>query len=559
LVLWLFVFLLTMMTASGQAQSVGTITTIAGDGFKDDTGSGRFAGDDGQATSASFNGSRGIAVDGSGNLYVADYRNHRIRKVSPTGIITTVAGALAGFSGDGGPATSAALLFPLHVCLDGSGNLYIADSGNNRIRMVDASGMITTVAGNGTEISAGDGGQATAASLHSPNSVFVDGSGNLYITEFSFRVRKVDANGTITTVAGDGFKNDNGSGRFTGDGGQATAASLYYPGGVFMDGSGNLYISDSGNHRIRKVDASGMITTVAGNGTAAFAGDGGSATAAGLAPVGIFIDESGNLYIADRGNNRIRKVDASGMITTVAGNGTQGFSGDGGPATAASFNSPVSVFIDGAGNLYISDGGNYRIRKVTWESPTAVGLATFVAYEDHRAVRIVWMTTANREYAGFNLYRSLRPYEGFERLNRTLITGQHRFQYMDREVQANQMYYYRLEAVGVSGETTLFGPIVARVGTSRTFALHQNTPNPFNPATAIRFDLPAPGRVTLRIYNLHGQEIATLLEDEFKPAGSYTLWWDGRDARGARAASGVYLYRLKADSFVETKKMLLLK
>jgi prepilin-type N-terminal cleavage/methylation domain-containing protein len=303
-----------------------------------------------------------------GFMYIADYQNDRIREVSATmaGIITTFVGnGTGGYSGDGGPATSANLFYPYGVAVDSSGNLYIADYYNNRIRMVTAStGIITTVAGNGTEGYSGDGGPATSAELNNPTKSAVDSSGNLYIADYgNQRVRMVTAStGIITTVAG------NGTAGYSGDGGAATSAELWGPYGVAVDSSGNLYIVEIWNFRIRKVTAStGIITTVAGNGTSGYSGDNGAATSAELwTPYGVAVDSSGNLYIADYGNNRIRKVTAStGIITTIAGNGTAGYSGDGGPATSAKLHSPTGSAVDSSGNLYISEYGNNRIRKVT--------------------------------------------------------------------------------------------------------------------------------------------------------------------------------------------------
>ena len=309
-----------------------------------------------------------MALDGSGNLYIADTDNNRIRKVSATGVITTVAGtATAGFSGDGAAATAAQLSIPTDVALDGAGNLYIVDNNNHRIRKVDSAGVITTVAGTGTADTqgrirggfSGDGGAATAAQLAYPRKVALDGAGNLYIADSgNDRIRKVSATGVITTVAGTGMAG------FSGDGGAATAAQLYSPYGVALDGAGNLYFADNRNERIRKVDSAGVITTVAGTGIYGFSGDGGAATAAQLnSPYGVALDGSGNLYIADTSNQRIRKVDSAGVITTVAGSGIFGFGGDGGAAVAAQLKLPFGVAVDGAGNLYIADNRNDRIRK----------------------------------------------------------------------------------------------------------------------------------------------------------------------------------------------------
>jgi len=335
--------------------AVGDITTVAGGRV----GSGL------QSNVANLN-PKAIAVDSTGNLYIADRDNQRIRRMDgATGITTTVAGTgTQGFSGDGGTATTAQLKNPSSVVLDGAGNLYIADSGNQRIRRVDsATGIITTVVGNGAGGFSGDGGPAIIATLNFPEGVALDSADNLYIADTgNQRIRRVDsATGIITTVVG------SGTAGFIGDGGSATAAQLSSPTGVSVDGADNLYIADSGNHRIRRVDgATGVIITVAGNGALGFSGDGGVSTAARLTnPSGVALDGSGNLYIADWGNNRIRRVDgATFIITTIAGNGVQAFSGDGGVSTAAQLNNPAGVVLDSAGNLYIADWGNSRIRRV---------------------------------------------------------------------------------------------------------------------------------------------------------------------------------------------------
>jgi sugar lactone lactonase YvrE len=331
------------------------ITTVAGNGAKG------YGGDGGVATSAELNWPSGVSIDASGNLFIADQYNHRIRKVSAAGIITTVAGnGTGGFGGDGGFATNADLHWPTGVSIDTSGNLFIADQGNNRIRKVSTNGIITTVVGNGTAGYNWDGGAAISAELSSPCGVAVDGIGNLFIADYgNFRIRKVGTNGIITTVAG------NGTGGFA-DGGSATNACIYQPTGVSIDASGNLFIADPSNYRIRKVTIAGIITTVAGNGTGHYGGDGGNATNSNLyQPTGVFIDASGNLFIADCYNHRIRKVSTAGIITTVAGNGTLGYMGDGGTATNAELNYPWGVSVDAGGNLFIADENNNRIRKVT--------------------------------------------------------------------------------------------------------------------------------------------------------------------------------------------------
>jgi sugar lactone lactonase YvrE len=399
----------------------GIITTFAG------TGTQGFSGDNGPASKAQLGGPDAVAVDGAGNVYIAEFVNHRVRKVDPTGTITTFAGnGTQGFAGDNGPATGAQLNFPFGLAVDSSSNVYIGDADNNRVRKVDATGKITTFAGGGT-MGLGDGGPATSARLSTPQGLAFDAAGNLYIAETTgARVRKVDTSGTITTVAGNGglgFSGDSGAAvqaelgealsvavvrtgslagtlyiaegvnfdvrkvdtngiitsfagnRFafgTGDGGPATSAQLGFTEGVAVDSLGNLFITDSSDNAIRKVDTSGVIHTIAGNGQFSFSGDGGPASLATLdLPFGLGLDSAGNLFFAD--NFRVRKIDRSGVINTVAGNGTLGFSGDNGPATQAQIEA-FAVAIDSAGNFYIADTNNQRIRKVD-----TAGIITTVA------------------------------------------------------------------------------------------------------------------------------------------------------------------------------------
>jgi uncharacterized protein (TIGR03437 family) len=297
-------------------------------------------------------------VDAHGNLFIADSQNYRIRKVAPDGTITTVAGTgLRGYSGDGGPATSAALTFPLGVAADAQGNLNITDY--NCVRKVSAGGIISTVAGAAGAGYSGDGGPASSALLNNPRPVAIDVQGSLYIPDrLNYRLRKVSAGGSIATVAG------NGTASYSGDGGAATDAQFNGPWDVTVDAQGNLFVSDSGNHRIRKVSTDGTVTTVAGNGTAGFSGDGGPALSAQLNfPRGLAVDTRGNLFIADYANRRVRKVAPDGTITTVAGTGAIGYDGDGGQATKAALQ-PFFLALDEVGTLYVSDPSG-PVRKVT--------------------------------------------------------------------------------------------------------------------------------------------------------------------------------------------------
>src|SRR5262245_25177990 len=339
----------------------GAISTVVGTGVRG------FSGDGGPAAAAQLGFPAGVAVDLAGSLVIADAGNHRIRIVTPDGVIHTMAGSGdEGFSGDGGPAIAAQLGSPAGIAVDRAGNLFIADPYSSHIRKVNPDGIITTVAGHGTFGFSGDGGPATSAQLGSAGAVVVDGAGNLFIADFNNnRIRKVTAAGVITTVAGTG-RSFPFSGGFSGDGGAASAAQLNLPLGLAVDGD-NLLIADSSNQRVRKVNLGGVITTVAGNGAfTGFSGDFGPATAAELrSPAGVAVDSDGNLFLADTFNNRIRKVNPAGVITTVAGHGEFSFSGDGGPATAAQLNQPHDVVVDAEGNLFIADTQNNRIRRVT--------------------------------------------------------------------------------------------------------------------------------------------------------------------------------------------------
>lgn len=326
-----------------------TINTIAGNGVV------AYTGDGGPATSASLK-PQGIAEDRYGNIYFADDFSHRIRKISSTGVVTTVAGnGSTTYSGDGMAATASAMN-PTGVAVDTFGNIYIADNGNQRIRMVNTSGIISTIAGTGTAGFSGDGTAATLAMIKNPYYIILDVSGNIYFSGDN-RVRKINTSGIISTVAGSGGTT------YGGEGIMATLGGVVAT-GIAVDASGNLYIADKSNNRIRKVNTSGIITTFAGNGTLGSLGDGGPATSAQLyAPHGIAFDSLGNLFVTDYSNYKIRKISTSGIITTFAGIGTNGFFGDGGPATSAKISLSTGITTDYYG-VILSDNGNNRVRRV---------------------------------------------------------------------------------------------------------------------------------------------------------------------------------------------------
>ena len=332
------------------------ITTIAGG---DSAG---YSGDGDSLIHARIDAPIGIGFDGSGNMYFSDDYNFRVRKVDTNCIVNSVAGdGTHGFSGDNGPATLAKFGLVFYIAVGIDGTFYLPDPDNNRIRKISPLGIITTIAGNDSFAYTGDGELATNASIGHPGGIALDHFGNLYFTDVYYCVvRKINTIGIISTVAGTGVYG------YTGDGGLATAATLHSPVDLSIDRVGNIYVSDLKNNVIRKIDPSGIISTVIGTGVYGYTGDGGQARYAELNyPEGIITDAIGNIFFADEENNCVRKVDTFGIITTIAGNGTLGFSGDGGIAISAELQDPAGLAFDRHGNLYITDYMNNRIRKVT--------------------------------------------------------------------------------------------------------------------------------------------------------------------------------------------------
>jgi uncharacterized protein (TIGR03437 family) len=351
---------LTFLAPPCRAQFVTSynISTLAG------TGTSGYSGDSGAAGSAELYGPVTVAVDPAGKLYVSDQLNHVVRTVSTGGGIAAFAGDnLPGYTGDGAAATSAELYSPSGIAFDTSGNIFICDSRTNVIRKVTSAGVISTVAGSyirGPGFS-GDGGLATDAQMSGPTGIAIDKAGNIYVADTgNNRIRKFAVGGNIATIAG-GI-----TASFSGDGARASLSRLNAPRGLALDGAGNLYIADTGNNRIRKIGTDGNINTIAGNGTAGFAGDGGPAVSASLrAPQAVAVDGAGVVYIADYSNSRIRRIALSGAISTIAGNGRFSYTGDGGAALTASFNFPSGVAVASNGNVYVADFQNNVVRLLT--------------------------------------------------------------------------------------------------------------------------------------------------------------------------------------------------
>jgi sugar lactone lactonase YvrE len=359
---------LTLDTRSALATgpTPGTITTIAGTGVAGATG------DNGPATSAELNHPEDVVADRSGNLYIADNANCEVRKIAVDGTINRFAGTgvCGAVTGNGGAAVNAQLGMVKAVAVDPSGNVYLSDDSNAVVRKISPAGIITNFAGNGTPGYTGDHGPATTAEMNEPWGIAIDASGDVYISDYQANaVRMVNPAGIISTVAG------NGTGGGTGDSGPATSAELLCPAGLWVDPSGTLLIADEGNSKIRQVNPAGVISTVAGNGTVGSTGDGGPATSAELnAPYGVAVDSSGNVYIGDYNAAAVRMVTKStGKISTVAGTGVQGNTGDNGPATSAELNEPSEVAIDASGNLLVNDFDANVIRKVALVNPTGQG------------------------------------------------------------------------------------------------------------------------------------------------------------------------------------------
>jgi uncharacterized protein (TIGR03437 family) len=318
-----------------------------------------FSGDGGSALTAVLNTPTGVAFN-NGSLNVSDTKNQRVRQVAG-GSISTVAGSgTAGYTGDGGPALSATLSSPTGLAFDAGGNLYIADTGNDNVRSVNPAAVIATFAGIGTCGSGAEGDPAALTPLCVPQGAVVDLLGNTYIANTGGnRVMMVDPAGNVYTVAGNGTAGDAGAGN-------SAWGELNGPTGLALDSAGNLYIADTQNHRIRMLAPGGTISTIAGTGTSGFSGDGGAATAAQLnAPSGVAVDSGGNIYIADTLNHRVRLVTTDGNIATIAGTGDATYNGDDGPAVQVALSSPFGVTLDGQGNVFVADSGNNRVRMLS--------------------------------------------------------------------------------------------------------------------------------------------------------------------------------------------------
>jgi sugar lactone lactonase YvrE len=512
------------------------VSTLAGSGSEGSA--------DGTGTAASFKYPDGVAVDFIGNVYVADTWNHLIRKITSAGVVTTLAGSGSQGSADG-TGTAASFSGPSGVAVDGSGNVYVADKDNHLIRKITPAAVVTTFAGSGSQGSAD--GTGTAATFYYPAGVAVDGSGNTYVgEEGNHLIRKITSAGVVTTLAGSG---SSGSANGTG-----TEASFNHPMGVAVDGSGNVYVAERSNHLIRKITSAGVVTTFAGSGSEGSA-DGTGTAASFNEPQDVAVDGSGNMYVADHTNNRIRKITSAGVVTTLAGSGSEG-SADG-TGTAASFYYPAGVAVDGSGNVYVAGHGNHLIRKI------ATTLASGSTTNDATLPIIFTSSEANTDFAEEDITVTNGALSNFTASSSTVYTATFTptasgattidvatNTFTDASGNNNTaatQYTWTYGVLSINGELL-----------PEVFVLHQNYPNPFNPLTTLRYDLPENSLVNITIYDMMGRGVKTLV-NQSQDAGYRSVVWDATNDYGKPVSAGIYLYQIQAGKHISTKKMVLLK
>ncbi len=512
--LHLTVLCLLIFTSISRAQ---TITTIAGTGVQG------YNGDNIAASIAQLNSPAYVIPDNSGNIYIADLLNHRVRKIDVNGFITTIAGTgSTAYNGDNIAATVASLYNPTAVAFDQTGNLYIADGNHSRIRKINTTGFITTLAGTGTFGFNGDEMQANTSQVNFPtDGLLVDASGNIFFSDtYNHRIRKVSPSGVISTIAGTGVAGYNG------DNISAASAQLNLPYGLALDATGNLYVADGQNHRIRKISTTGVITTVAGTGVAGYNGDNIPATSATLNdPQGFAIDAAGNLYISDSYNNRIRKVNKNtGIITTVVGTGSAGYNGDNIPATSAQIRSSVSITFDAAGNLFIADLGNHRVRKVNNVGIILpLSLTSFTAQFQNGTGLLQWHTSNEINTQQFVVESSKDGVSfsavGSVKANNT--PGSNSYLFTDTKVK-NGVTYYRLKMVDVDSKFTYSNILTIKTGVA-TISLNLY-PNPAGNIANLSFTSVVASKYTVQITDLSGKIIRQ--QNEVSLAGTNKLTVD---------------------------------
>ena len=524
---FLLVFL-AFFAANITAWSQVTVTTLAGNGSSGST--------DGSGSSVSFKNPYGVAVDGSGNVYVADYGNHKIRKITPAGVITTLAGSGSIGSADGS-GSSASFNYPSGVAVDGNGNIYVTEYKNNKIRKITPAGVVSTLAGNGSFGSAD--GNGVTASFSFPFGIAVDGSGNVYVTDNgNHKIRKITPAGVVSTLAG--------SGSASSTDGTGVSASFNAPSGISVDGNGNLYVTDFSTNKIRKVTPAGVVSTLAGSGSVGSV-DGTGVSASFNGPESVAVDGSGNIYVADANNNKIRKITPMGEVSTLAGNGSVGSADGMGPS--ASFSYPGGIAVDGSGTIFVADYGNNKIRKIT-AGTLPVNLISFTAAKQGSTIALAWQTASEKNNTQFILSRSADG-KNFTELTRIAGAGNSstpkNYVYTDRN-PLKAANYYKLEQVDGDGKINEVGMQVVNFELSASvLSVYPNpTAGEINLTLAASFGT----SVVVSITNTSGKTVYLEKIQLIQGQRSYKL-------RNKQLAKGQYVVRVVGEKHTEALKILL--
>ncbi len=505
-----------------------TVSTLAGSGTAGSTNA--------TGVAASFNYPTGLVVDASGNVYVADSENNKIRKITAAGVVSTFAG-----SGTAGStnATGVAASFnnPFGMAIDASGNIYVADRFTHKIRKITAAGVVSTFAGSGSEGSTN--GTGTAASFKYPNGLAIDASGNVYVADTdNNKIRKITAAGVVSTLAGSGAPSSIDA--------TGTAASFNGPMGVAVDASGNVYVSDTYGQKIRKITAAGVVTTLAGSGTRGDANGTGTGAMFNF-PSGLVVDGSGNVYMADE-NNKIRKITAAGMVTTYAGSGSAG--GTDGTATTASFDGPMYMAFDAGGNLYVTDYLGNRIRKIA-PPVLPITLSSFTAKIQNNSIALTWQTTSEQNNKEFILSRSADG-KTFTELSRIPGAGSSsslkNYNYTDRNPLI-EFNYYKLEQVDLDGKLNEGSLQVVNFKLSAAAGV-MVYPNPTAKEINLTVSSAFGKEVVVSISNILGKTLYTERLQIAQGQGSYLLG-------NQQLPAGQYILKIKGELKTESLKVLI--
>ncbi len=572
--------------------SQGIITTIAG------TGSLGYSGDGGPATLAQFGKISDLEYLADGSLLVTDTTTYRIRRIHPDGTVSTFAGnGTFGYGGDGLHISQASFEDPSDIVFAEDGTAFVADVSNNRVRQIDADGFVSTIAGNGTDGTVGLGGPAIDAQLGRPKDLALHLDGSLYVLTSWSWLRVIDANGDLHHVAGTGENNYNGDGR------PAETAAFDRPEDIFVDAHGTVYIADTNNNRVRMIDGGGLIQTVAGDGGFSGHGDGGPATSASLnRPGGLLVLPNGEIYISELSGHRIRHIDTNGVITTVVGTGTGGFSGDGGPASAAEISVPVGLYMGPDGSLYFSDSGNYRVRRIDPDgfiAAVAGNGSTLYNGDNLPAVEATLRRPLDlaadprgRIYVANGLSGRIRVLKDITDVSvavfalRSEVSGSQVQLTWDTSILGEVQHRVLKEATrDVLGEVRSSRPgavtfttrldagiwsVLVEARSQGGSYLGSAGPLTFevkeaqstlrlasgNPARGVvRAVVSSPGeRVRVQIYDLRGRRVATLF-DGVLSADSQTVTWTGQDSTGRRVGTGTYFLEARSGTWAQTRKI----